>query len=285
MQPASSDQFVPVSVLMSTYMKDDPNHLALALRSISEQTAKPRELVLVVGGDLPKSIEDVLAEFAKGPIHLSLLRQLDNEGLGSALQLGLQHCSQDLVARMDGDDVCFPQRLEKQCDYLATHPEVDLLCTWHAEFDREIEHVNALKCTPSGHRAIARMLPWRNGISHPTMMFRRARVVQIGGYRPFRRSEDHDLWLRAVSAGLSFACLQEPLVYTRVDRSQRVRRSGAAYAFTSVGWRARMFREGHISLLQFITTAPLYFAFHFVPPNLKDWLYSFVRRESKQCAQ
>lgn len=280
MQALEPKAFAPVSVLMSTYMRDDPQQLALSLKSISEQTAKPREVVIVIGGVLPDALEAVLADFARGPIQLNLIRQTRNEGLGAALQLGLEHCSQELVARMDGDDVCYLTRIEKQYAYMQNHPDTDLLCTWHAEFDTSIDHTNALKCTPAEHSEIARMLPWRNGISHPTIMFRKSRVLAIGGYRSFRRSEDHDLWLRAVSGGLKFSCLQEPLVYMRVDRGQRVRRTGAAYAFTSVGWRARTYREGHISLWQFLACAPMYFAFHFVPPGLKAWLYGFVRRKA-----
>jgi glycosyltransferase involved in cell wall biosynthesis len=270
----------PISVLMSSYFRDDPGHLRMAMKSLTEQTVQPDEVVIVTGGELPPALRDVLDNFAREalPIHLNVAAQKDNEGLGSALQQGMRMCRNEFVARMDSDDVCHPTRFEKQIAFMRANPGVDILCSWHEEFESDPSLGNALKCTPATHKDIVARLWWRNVISHPTIFLRKSRVQDIGGYRPFRRSEDHDLWLRAASHGLVFASIQEPLLSMRVDRSQRVRRTGSAYAFTSVAWRARMLAEGHISPLQFLISAPLYFGFHMVPPHLKDSLYRLVRR-------
>lgn len=273
-------QLVPVSVLMSVYFRDDPGQLALALGSMTEQTSLPSEFVVVVGGTLPLELESVLANAKEShpEIGWRVIQQQTNEGLGSALKQGLENCSNEFVARMDGDDLSRPNRIAVQYAYMTAHPDIDLLCSWHEEFAVDPSQVHGVKCTPATDAEIKRVIAWRNVISHPSLFMRRSRVLSIGGYRPLRRSEDHDLYVRARCAGLKFACIEKPLVWMRVDRSQRVRRTGFGYAFGSVAWRTRLLLEGNISPLEWAITAPLYLGFHLLPPGAMPFVYRFVRR-------
>lgn len=266
-----------VSILMSSYWRDSPEQLSQALESLATQTVPPGEVVIVIGGDVPEALEKVFRDF-EYKVGLRVLRQEKNEGLGSALQLGLENCRNELVARMDGDDICFLDRIEQQVSFMQENPEVGILSSWHAEFETDTMQVNAIKQTPTSNGGICKGLPWRNIISHPTVMMRRSAVLGIGGYRTMPYSEDYDLWLRVRAAGLPMASIPHPLLYMRVDRQQRVRRGGLHYATTSVAWRWRLLHEGVLNFWQFLATAPLYFIFHIIPPDVRGWFYRFVRR-------
>jgi glycosyltransferase involved in cell wall biosynthesis len=262
---------------MSSYWRDDPSQLTQALESLAAQTAPPAEVIIVVGGEVPGPLNAVFEKFRE-PLGLRIVRQEKNEGLGSALQLGLENCAHDLVARMDGDDVCFPDRIARQHAFMESHPEIGILMSWHAEFETEPGKVNAIKQTPQSDADICAKLPWRNIVSHPTIMMRRGVILDIGGYRSLPYSEDYDLWLRAKRDKVPMAAIQEPLLYMRVDRKQRVRRGGLHYGLTSVAWRWALFREKALTLPQFLITTPLYFLFHVIPADARGWFYRFVRR-------
>ena len=122
------------SVLMSVYYQEQPAHLKEALDSVFDQTLPPDEVVLVEDGPLTPELERII----KGEqiLHPALKRVSlkQNVGLGLALREGLSHCSNDLVARMDTDDICKRERFERQTRFMEEHPDIDVLGTWIDEF-------------------------------------------------------------------------------------------------------------------------------------------------------
>ena len=99
------------SVLMSVYHKDDPTYLDTALNSLTEQTAVPDEIVLVKDGPVSQQLEEVIDAFHKKFCNLKIVALEKNSGLGNALNQGLKHCSHELVARMDSDDISGRQNI------------------------------------------------------------------------------------------------------------------------------------------------------------------------------
>ena len=99
------------SVLMSLYVKEKPEYLRLAIDSMLNQTVIPDEIVIVEDGPLNDSLYSVLYEY-EGKI--TRVRSEKNIGLGLALNVGLKACRNELVARMDTDDISKPDRCEKQ---------------------------------------------------------------------------------------------------------------------------------------------------------------------------
>ena len=112
------------SVLLSIYRKEKTNHLIQALKSIAEQTLPPDEIILVE--DYPR---------------LKIISLPYNQGLGKALNEGLKHCSYDLVARMDTDDISKPDRFEKQIKVFQKYPEIDICSAWIEEFENTTENI------------------------------------------------------------------------------------------------------------------------------------------------
>jgi glycosyltransferase involved in cell wall biosynthesis len=104
-----------LSVLMSVYYKENPEYLQQALESIWDaQTLKPDEIVLVEDGPLTTELYSILTNW-KNKLDKILKRvPLEkNEGLTKALNMGIEHCSGEFIARMDSDDISCPNRFEE----------------------------------------------------------------------------------------------------------------------------------------------------------------------------
>src|SRR6056297_3001271 len=97
------------SVLMSIYKKEKPEYFAQSLESMVNQTLMPDEIVIVKDGELTRDLEEVIDRYIdKYPGLFNILPIKENVGLGRALDEGLKHCQNELVARMDTDDISLP---------------------------------------------------------------------------------------------------------------------------------------------------------------------------------
>jgi glycosyltransferase involved in cell wall biosynthesis len=231
-EPSSAAGGVPdpqvaptVSVLMCTNRVDA--QLFVALESISAQTLRAAEVVLVCNGLERAALERVSAwcDGKNVRVLTSRFRSLTNN-----LNVGLHHCSGVYVARMDADDVAYPERLEIQARYLEAHPEVGVCGTFYELIDEAGKPLRTITY-PTDDAGIRRSLFLRNPICHPSAMFRRELVLQAGGYMGAVHSEDYDLWVRlALERKTRFANVPQVLLGYRAAPSGAARRAAAAYA-------------------------------------------------------
>lgn len=271
-----------ISVLMATYAGEKAPRLRMALESMFRQTLLPKEVVLVVDGPVDGEQEKVIQEFSgkDAPPELKVLRLNEGKGLAGALNHGLTYCSCGLIARMDSDDISREDRLEKQYRFLEQHPDIDVVASWQAEFENDdTERTVKIKETPAEHEAIVRKLRWRNVISHPTIMIRKAALLKVSGYdETVGLLEDYDLHMRLIAAGSRYAAIQELLVKVRISRSQRARRGGVKYIFREGRFRYRCYQRGSYSFGIFLVTFTTNAVFRLMPPFLKAAMYRLVRR-------
>ncbi len=115
------------SVLMSLYIKEKPEFFRHSLDSILANTVLPSEIVVVLDGPITEELRQVLDEFVSKNIGLFKVVELaKNQGLGLALREGILHCSNELVARMDTDDICNPNRFELQLKEFEEDAHLDI---------------------------------------------------------------------------------------------------------------------------------------------------------------
>ena len=119
----SAEQYGAYSVLMSVYSKENPTWLRLAIESMQTQTLPTSDFVLVCDGPLTPELDGVIAEKQRqmGTV-LTVVRLEKNMGLGNALSEGLRYCRNELVARMDSDDISCPDRCERQLAVFCNRP-------------------------------------------------------------------------------------------------------------------------------------------------------------------
>lgn len=220
------------SVLMSVYKKDYAEYLRLALESIFDyQTRKPDEIVIVFDGPLTEELYAVLDDFKRGKEDIVKFFPLsENRGLGAAMRYGLEKCSNELVLRMDSDDVCSPERFEEMVKLFEAHPELEVAGAFATMIDSEGRGGQTL-IVPTTEENIYKKV-WTCPFVHPTVCFKKSALMRIGSYseNPGLRQDDYELWFRVVAGGLRCMNLQKSLLYYRVTTGSAARND------VRVGW-------------------------------------------------
>lgn len=161
-----------------------------------------------------------------GDARVRVVRNERNIGQVATLNRGLREARTDYVARLDQDDVCLPDRFERQVTVLDAEPSVAVVGTWVDVVDEHGRRIDALR-TRMDDRATAVQLILENRLplAHPSVMFRREPVLAAGGYdEAVRYCEDMDLWRRLVLAGHELRVVPEPLLLYRVHGGQQSQR-------------------------------------------------------------
>ena len=141
------------TVLMSVYKKEKPEYLKTAIESMLNQSVKPDEIVVVEDGPLTSEIETLLLKYKeKYPEVFNIVKSKENIGLGRALNLGLSNCRNELVARMDTDDISKPDRCEKQLKYFENDSELSLLGSSVDEFYNNPEQIVSRRVVPTEYK-------------------------------------------------------------------------------------------------------------------------------------
>ena len=218
------------SVLMSVYHKENADHFRLALNSNMEQSLPPKEFVLICDGPLTDDLDAVIVEYCQlFPDVFRVVRLPENKGLGNALQVGVEHCSYDLVARSDSDDICVQDRFEKQVSFLEKHPEISVVGGAIDEFDDDHTKPIRRKELPLQPKDLLSFAKKRNPLNHMTVMFRRKDILQSGSYKPLSYLEDYYLWLRVLGNGYQIANISDRVGQARVCKGRQERRGSKKY--------------------------------------------------------
>ena len=114
-------------MLMSVYEKENPVFLRKSIDSMLMQSVKPDEIVVVKDGRLTPELDGLIDEYRENHSIIKLVAIEENAGLGKALRTGVEHCSYDLVARMDADDISAPCRCELQLLAFESDPNLDMV--------------------------------------------------------------------------------------------------------------------------------------------------------------
>jgi glycosyltransferase involved in cell wall biosynthesis len=219
-----------VSILMPCYNAAET--LPEALDSLTRQTLPNFEIIAVNDGSNDQTARILSLRAADDP-RLRIITQ-SHSGIIAALNRGLAVCQAAYVARMDSDDCSHPERLELQADHLDQHPETAVVsCLVQAfppgqvrqGFHVYIEWLNSLVSKEDINREMFVESP----MAHPSVMFRKAWVNLVGGYREHGWAEDYDLWLRLYSAGARFAKVNQVLFQWR-ERPERLTRTDRRYS-------------------------------------------------------
>ena len=243
---------VNYSVIMSVYGKDNAEWLTQSINSLVCQTIKSNDIVIVADGVLTEQLETVLDEYNKIPT-FTLVRLPENKGLGNALNVGLRTAKNELVARMDADDISVPNRCEMQLEAFARNPGLEILGGQIAEFTDNPNTIISTRKVPTDHSEIDRFSKRRSPFNHPSVMYKRTSILQLGGYDTSAiRTEDYDLWLRALAVNLECSNLSETLLYYRSTAGTMQRRKTYTSLRNHINSRRKFYSNGYITLSDLI---------------------------------
>ncbi|ELV2770542.1 TPA: glycosyltransferase [Enterobacter cloacae] len=221
------------SLLLSLYDKESPSFLFECLESIENNTLTPEQIVIVYDGPIRNELTEIVNEYAiRLPIDIIPIEK--NVGLGSALNYGLKFCKNEMVLRMDTDDICMPDRFAKQINFLNIHPNVGLMGGAIHEYDETMKQSKGVRFSKCQHSEIREYAKKRNPFNHMTVAFRKSLVEQVGGYQHHHLMEDYNLWLRMIASGVECYNIADVLVKVRAGNNMLARRKGLFYAKSEI---------------------------------------------------
>lgn len=229
----------PFSVLMSLYSKENPCYLDIALRSIFEQTLLPLQVVLILDGPVGDDLLTIVEKYKRQYSALEVYPQEKNQGLSTALNIGLEKCRNEIVFRMDTDDICYPNRFERVLKEYEVNPELEVVGSFSTMIDEDGHEIKGMTA-PVSQEDIYKNV-WTCPFIHPTVSFKKSALLRVGSYNPNSgpRQDDYELWFRCVEHGLKCKNIDEPLLYYRFFKDSVARNN------IKVGWwRAKVGLKG-----------------------------------------
>ena len=270
------------SVCTSVYKNDNPEYVKAALDSMLViQSVKPTEIVLVQDGPIPSALSAMLQGYEDSYSEIMHIIRLEkNGGLGNALKIGVENAKYGIIARMDSDDICLPDRFEKQLAYLETHPECDIVGGQMTEFIDTPENIVGRREVPLTNEEIYDYMKSRCALNHVTVMFRKESVLKAGNYQDWFWNEDYYLWVRMMMAGCKFANIPDVAVNVRSGSDQYARRGGKKYFDSEIGIKKLMLENGLISRKEYVVNYIQRFIIQLLLPNrVRGWVYrTFARK-------
>lgn len=221
---------VDISVLMSVYKNESANNLIECLDSLVNQTYQAEEVVLVLDGPIPEALSAIIEEY-KTKLNIIVQKLVVNQGLGKALNHGLRFCNNELIARMDTDDICVPERFEKQISEFQKDQSLQLLGSSIIEFSN---HSERMKNLPLDYVSIKNFSKFKNPFNHMSVMFTKQSVLTVGGYRHHLYMEDYNLWLRMIANNTKMKNTDQVLVKARVNDATLLKRRGLNYLSSEI---------------------------------------------------
>ena len=258
----------PYTVLMSVYIKEKAEYLKLSIQSMLDQTVPPDEFILVKDGPLTMELDAVVDYYnQKYPGLFTIISNETNLGLGPALAKGIVTSRNELIARMDSDDISEKTRCEKQLLAFEKNTDLEMVGSFEAEFNGEKDNVVSIHRVPETHSDIAKFMRRRCAILHPTVMYKKGAVIRSGNYHSVPLYEDYDLFARMVlEYNVRSYNIQENLYYIRTSEDFFKRRGGLKYAKTVLNFKWKQHKKGYMSLADFCISG-LGQAFVCVLPN------------------
>lgn len=268
------------SVLLSIYNKENALNLEESLKSIYHQTKVAKEIVLVKDGELTVELEQTIERLSKLIPILKVVGYKENKGLGYALNFGLNHCSNEIICRMDTDDIAVKDRFEKQITILEHNPDLAVIGGYMNEFEDGSFKSMGTKKVPLSKEEIKRTLKLSNPFNHPTVLFKKSIVQKLGGYsNDFLGFEDYELWARIIKEGYEVINIPQVLVNFRVNKAQTSRRKGISYIMKEFMLIRQIYKLGHISVVGLLKKLLISIILRILPNSLFNFIITQYRRK------
>lgn len=270
------------SVLISAYRTENPEYLERALRSIwDDQKHKPNQIVLIKDGPLTKKLDKVIEnwEIRLGRIFCTVSLEF-NVGLGKSLNEGIKHCSNNLIARMDTDDISLPDRFIIQIKLFEEHPELDIIGSNISEFSADENSILTKRKVPQYHEDIVKISKIRNPFNHPSVMYKKNAVMAVGGPKNFTGFDDYFLWVRMIENGSKCANIPKILLKMRAGTNLISRRGGFSYLLLEYKFQTMLFKIGYISFFELVRNLLIRLPVRIIPIKLRVLIYKIFMRDN-----
>lgn len=268
------------SFLMSIYHKEKPEYLKLSIESMVNQSVKPDEIIIVKDGKLTEELEEVINKYVQKEKQLFTIVELEkNVGLGLALNEGIKISRNELIARMDGDDISLLNRCEEELKLFEENENLDIVGTMIDEFVDNPHNIVSKRVVPTENKAIYEFAKRRSPFNHPTVMYKKSKVLENGGYANLRRNQDVDLFGRMLYNGCKAANINKSLLLFRTNKDLLKRRKNWENTKLYIKVIYKFWKMGFASFFDLFIVACGQITMCIVPIKIQKILYNKILRE------
>jgi len=266
-----------VSVVMPAYNAE--KYISEAIESILNQTFKDFEFIIIDDGSTDRTWE-IIQEYAKKDERIVPLRNDKNLKICMTLNKGIEASRGKYIARMDSDDWSYPNRLEKQVNFLEKNTDI-VVCGGCLEVSDENLNLLYIRRYPTVDKIIRRKMFMYNAFAHPSVMFRGSSLREEEYYYDpdFYDAEDYDLYFRLGKNG-SFANLEDILLKYRVSSTSISYKRHTHQGLITLKVRSKaVFQYGYrIPFLSLLLQPFELIIVLLLPASVKYKLFSFMRK-------
>lgn len=203
-----------------------------------------------------------------------------NQGLGRGLRRAIEKCSNEIIARMDSDDISVRDRFEHQLKYMELNPEIDIIGGQIEEFIGDVSNTVGKRKVPLTDKDLKDYMQKRCPFNHMTVMYKKSAILEAGNYKHWPSNEDYYLWIRMALCGCTFANLPEVLVDVRVGKEMYDRRGGLRYFQSEEQIQRFMLDKGIISVTRYMVNVGERLVLQVLMPNkMRGWMFQKFARE------
>lgn len=246
-----------------------------SIESILSQTYNDLEFIILDDYSTDNTF-NIIKEFEKKDDRIKIIKNNQNKGLTYSLNKAMEFAKGEYIARMDADDISHGERLKKQVSFLDNNDEIIVLGTCGRNIDEAGIDMGSRKVpiTPGEIQKVLRVV---NPMIHPSVMFRKDAIKDIGGYNVnYRVVQDYELWFRCIENGFELANLPDELIYYRVNNKYLERKS-FNYRLIDAKIRYNGYKKIKLPIYKrFGVLIPLILGI--MPPSILKRLYKYFKR-------
>jgi len=204
-----------ISVVMSVYNESE-DYLNKSIESVLNQSFSDFEFIIVIDNPKYNKAREVASAYAQKDKRIRVVLNDKNVGLAASLNKAFSVTKGEYIARMDADDISFPERLNKQFNFMKKHPDIAIMGSSIVYID-EAGKIIESKLNRSNYQFLKRfILHGGTPCFHPTWFFKRSLLDTVKGYRILPTSQDFDFLMRVFFLGIKVSNMEEPLLYRRI---------------------------------------------------------------------
>lgn len=276
-QENNMSEFNNYSVLLTVYHKEKGEYFRQALNSIIAQTKPTNDFVIVCDGPLTPELDNIINEYSTKYSYINVIRLMENRGSGFASQAGLKHIKNEILAKMDSDDISMPNRMEKELDMI--NRGFDVVGGSIAEFEQDPSAITSIKTLPEKQKAIIAFSKKRNPVCNVTVMYKKSQIEAVGGYADLVILEDYTLIVKLLQYGAKVINLPDILVKVRANREQIIRRTNQTLIRNLKQLRKYMLTTKYINRFEYHLYNFQSYLFLITPIFIKRFLYKNLLRK------
>lgn len=269
------------SVLMTVYKGEKASNLDVAIQSMLKQTIVTDDFVIVCDGELTTDLDMIIEKYVKmHPGVFNVFRFPKRDNWAAVLNDGLAMCKNELVARMDSDDISLETRCEKQLMWMAKNPDAAVISVGIAEFGNDDPScILSNRILPTKSQGLAHFAKYRCPLNHATVIYKKSAVLEVGGYENFSQYEDYQLWMKMIKKGYVIDNIQEPLYLMRAGDDLYRRRGGKKYFENMKCFKRWMKDQGFLSIFEYAYLLAANGLVVLMPSSFRKWVYCcFLRK-------